>query len=538
MKNSIKVLLIEDNPADARLIKEMLSGSDDTDFILEVFNRLSKGIEYLKGHRPDVVLLDLMLPDSAGIATFEKLSAHAPYLPVIVLTGIDDEQIAIESLRSGLQDYLVKNKIDGELLTRSIRYSIERKQLEEALRKAKDSLEMRVKERTLELSGANKALHDEIVERKRIEAALRESEERLDYSLNAADLGTWDLDIDSQTAWRSMKHDQIFGYEKRLPKWDLGTMLGHVLPEDREEVERKFLKAVSGHEDWNFECRIRRADGEVRWIWKQGRCKYDEHGNAIRMAGVIKDVTGRKKVEEELKESKALAELYLDLMAHDISNMHQVALSYLGLACESIEGDGKLDGKNKEMIDKPIQTLERSARLIDNVRMLQKLKAGEYKLERIDLGRTLADVVREHSSIPGDNATLNYPAVNGCYVRANPLLKDVFVNIMGNAIKHSNGPAVIGVDVSRVNGNESSYYRVAIEDNGPGIPDDRKDEVFHRFKRGKTKARGTGLGLYIVKALVESYDGSVKVEDRVPGDHTKGCRFLVYLPVMDEENAS
>lgn len=407
IRNSITVLLIEDNPADARLIKEMLAESSPGDFKLEWFDRLSMGIEYLKDHSVDVVLLDLTLPDSTGIATFEKLFKHAPHLPIIVLTGVNDEQMAIESMRSGLQDYLIKNKVDGEMLSRSMSYSIERKRLEEALRTAHDQQEMRVKQRTLELSNANQALRDEIAE--------------------------------------------------------------------------------------------------------------------------------RKKVEQELKDSKELADLYVDLMAHDISNMHQIAMSQLSLAHEIMEEDGKLERDDKELIETPLLTLERSARLIENVRKLQKLRAGEYKMEPIDLGRLLAEVIEEYSCVPDMNVTIGYVPVQGYCVWSNLLLKDVFANIIGNAIKHSSRSASIGIGVSKVNENGNAFYCVAIEDNGPGIPDDRKEEVFHRFKRGNTKARGTGLGLYIVKTLVESYYGHVKVEDRVPGDHTKGSKFLVYLPLIDKE---
>jgi signal transduction histidine kinase len=76
---------------------------------------------------------------------------------------------------------------------------------------------------------------------------------------------------------------------------------------------------------------------------------------------------------------------------------------------------------------------------------------------------------------------------------------------------------------------------VAFEDNGNGIPDDMKEEVFHRFRRGQTNARGTGLGLYLVKSLVDGFGGYVEIENRVLGDHTKGTRFLVYLPAIEEE---
>ena len=116
---------------------------------------------------------------------------------------------------------------------------------------------------------------------------------------------------------------------------------------------------------------------------------------------------------------------------------------------------------------------------------------------------------------------------------ANPLLKDIFKNLLDNAVKHCEDPVRISVNVSRAEQNGSSYYQVAVEDNGHGVPDDKKAEIFNRLKRGETKARGTGLGLYIVKTLVEGFGGSVRVEDRVPGDHTKGARFVVMLPAVD-----
>ena len=530
--NSITVLLIEDNPADARLIKEMLKESASAGFRLEWFDRLSKGIEYLKDHSVDVVLLDLTLPDSTGIETFEKLYKHTPYLPIIVLTGVKDEQIAIESLHSGLQDYLVKNTVDGDLLTRSIRYAIERKRLENALRSANDQLEIRVKHRTLELSDANKALHEEITERKKAEVALRESEERLNYSLYAADLGAWDLNMVNQTTYRSLKHDQIFGYKTPVPKWNLKILLDHMLPEDRTEVERKFEKAVSDHEDWNFECRIRREDGEVRWIWKQGRCTYDKNGKAIRMAGIIQDITERKRVEEELKESKVQAELYLDLMGHDISNMHQIIMGQLELAKDIMDTDRKLEAVDKQLIDTSLDTLERSARLIDNVRKIQKLNHGEFNEEIIDLNSMLSDIIKEYNNIVPDKS-IKFVNIGSHSVKANRLLRDVFTNLINNSIKHTNGNIIdITIKLENARENGQNYSMVLVEDNGPGITDDMKEKIFNRLQRGKTNARGIGLGLYIVKTLVESFGGFVKVEDRVTGDHTKGAKFLVYLPII------
>lgn len=128
----IRVLLIEDNPGDVRLIKEMLAEVKNISFDLEWKDRLSTGIEKLAKGGVDIVLLDLMLPDSPrGIDTFTRVQAAAPEIPVVVLTGLDDETFAITAVRRGAQDYLVKGKVNSELLAHTIRYAIARKLGEE-----------------------------------------------------------------------------------------------------------------------------------------------------------------------------------------------------------------------------------------------------------------------------------------------------------------------------------------------------------------------------------------------------------------------
>jgi diguanylate cyclase (GGDEF)-like protein len=132
-EGSQTVLLIEDNPGDARLIKEMLVQRPAAPFDLKTVDRLSRGLEYLTAERPALVLLDLSLPDSHGLETFAKVYAQAPKIPIIVLTGNDDHALALSAVKTGAQDYLVKGKIDRELLLRAMQYSIERKRYQEEL---------------------------------------------------------------------------------------------------------------------------------------------------------------------------------------------------------------------------------------------------------------------------------------------------------------------------------------------------------------------------------------------------------------------
>lgn len=129
----IKVLLIEDNSGDARLIKEMLAKARGVNFDLECTNRLSPGLKRIGVGGIDVILSDLSLPDSQGLDTFAEVHARAPSLPIVVLSSLDDEELAVKAVQEGAQDYLVKGHVDSNLLVRSIRYAVERKQAEEQL---------------------------------------------------------------------------------------------------------------------------------------------------------------------------------------------------------------------------------------------------------------------------------------------------------------------------------------------------------------------------------------------------------------------
>ena len=127
------ILLIEDNPGDARLIELMLAEDPESPFRISCVDRLSRGLEFLTSEKPGLVLLDLSLPDSQGLDTFDKVYAHSPTVPIIVLTGNDDHVIALSAVKTGAQDYLIKGKLDRELLVRAMQYSIERKRYQEQL---------------------------------------------------------------------------------------------------------------------------------------------------------------------------------------------------------------------------------------------------------------------------------------------------------------------------------------------------------------------------------------------------------------------
>ena len=136
----------------------------------------------------------------------------------------------------------------------------------------------------------------DLTDRKQAEQTLQKSKERLALATEAADLGQWELNLIDHTAWRSLRHDQIFGYQELLPTWTYEMFLEHVVPEQRPVVDRKFKDALT-QEAWDFEAQIRRVDGEVRWIWARGRVQKDQSGRPAQMFGTVADITERKKRE-------------------------------------------------------------------------------------------------------------------------------------------------------------------------------------------------------------------------------------------------
>ena len=260
---STRVLLVEDSPDDARLIQVLLGKATDSRFAVTHEDRLAKGLAALEGNRFDVVLLDFSLPDSFGLDTFLSVHQTAPRLPVIVLTSLDDDELAAKAVLEGAQDYLVKREVDTRLLVRSIRYAIARQTADDAL---------------------------------------RDSEERFALAVQGANDGLFDWDLRADSIYFSPRWKKMLGHSEH----DIGPSprewFDRVHPDDEPTFRRKLSAHLNGEsEHFRMEHRIRSAENGWIWVLTRGLAVRGPDGAPSRMAGSQSDITARKKAEEKLQ---------------------------------------------------------------------------------------------------------------------------------------------------------------------------------------------------------------------------------------------
>lgn len=262
----LSILLVEDDPGDAGLIKYTLK-YDDQETTLDWVSSLSELADYLQQAPllPDVILLDLSLPDSSGIATVQACKRLAAGTPIVVLTGYDDAHFALEVLEMGAQDYLVKGSIDADSLKRTIRYAISRAKLEQRL-------------------------------------VL--SEERMAAAIEGGKLGVWDWLFDRNEFVFSDRWLATVGFKSDSPDLPANAeaWIERIHPEERQHFELAVERHLSG-ELPNYQCefRILHRDGHWVWLFESGHVtERDAKGNPIRMVGVQQDISERKAMEERL----------------------------------------------------------------------------------------------------------------------------------------------------------------------------------------------------------------------------------------------
>jgi PAS domain S-box-containing protein len=256
----IRIILVEDNPGDALIIEEMLKEIYDNKFELNRFQRVDDGLKHLNEDF-DIMLLDLNLPDSQGIETFNTMNKHAPELPIIILTGLIDEELAINIVSEGAQDYLVKGQIDKQLLSRSIKYSIERK---------------------------------------RIEIDLRKSEEKYRLMVEKIESGLFLINSKNEISYVNRQMADMLGYNMdELINEDVFNFI----QKKCRDVFKKHLKVNNRGISQTYEIQFLNKNGSPLWVLMSTSPLHKLTGEYIGAISIMTDITARKGMEKSIMDA-------------------------------------------------------------------------------------------------------------------------------------------------------------------------------------------------------------------------------------------
>jgi PAS domain S-box-containing protein len=395
MDEKVEILLFEDNPGDAGLIEEMLEEFADFQYEFKTVQTLNEGLSLLKENRFDIILSDLGLPDSDGIDTFLEIHARNSRIPIIILTGMNDEKIGIEAVKKGAQDYLVKGQVDGRLLKRSIQYSIERKKAEERVQNLANIVESsndaivtrsldgfitswnlgaeqiygylaeeilgkpasilmpsvleNESQKLTEMIKQGEKIHQyetsrlkkdgtiidvsmtlspvfdisgelmaisviarDITESKKAEERLHNSEERYRIVTEQTGQLIYEHDIEENKIYWAGTIKEITGYtQEELLNTGIKLWINNVHPEDQKKVWNQKIngcvhdvKNTENKKNFHLEYRFRRKDGEYIHVEDHGVCLQKGNYLTNKVLGIMKDITERKRIEEELRKSE------------------------------------------------------------------------------------------------------------------------------------------------------------------------------------------------------------------------------------------
>ncbi len=498
--NKIKILFIEDNRGEVRLIEEMLIQLRDKKLKIIHAETLREGIEIYKKKKYHLILLDLSLPDTFGLKTISSLLKEIPNIPIIVLSGTDDHLLAIEAVKLGAQDYLIKSKIDGEILQRSIYYAIERQQIKEKMKALNKTLQASEAKLTILIENAPYAiiLHD--LEGK-IKNANKEAEKLLVYT-----------------------HEELLS-SNLYDFFDI---------KDSSEIKSQILNNIKKNYLFNnIETSIKNKLNTFILVEISSAClKFD---NETLFETYLIDISERMNYEknrkfliDQLLNSLEAKSTFFASMSHDFRTPLNAIIGFSDLLLEGTFGN--LRTEQVEFLKDIRNSAEDLFRLLVNILDFSEVESGIFKLNVVNFKllpiiNDLITILRPKYKKKG--LVFNLEGIDeNTKIKADLLkFKQIIYNLFENAIKFTDKGKFIFRGIER-----TDHWEFQVSDTGEGISVEDYEIVFRGFEKNekyvKKSVSGSGLGLALTKRLIHLHNGEIWFKSEL----NKGTTFFFTIP--------
>ena len=533
----MRILLVEDNDDDALLIRESLSG---TALEIDRAERLSTALAQLTLGKFDAVLLDLSLPDAWGLETIRRLRREAAAVPIVVLTGLNDEEIAMRAVEEGAQDYLFKGQADGHLLARSLRYAIQRHRAEETLKERNRELLILQKISETILGSLDlKAVLEKILEETMVTDSFDLGNIRL------LDRSGEMLEVVAGRGYRHSEH--VLGHRAlaRTTESEQSKFGDRLFREPCIEEELQQCGGYRTLKKEGVESFIMvpvRANGEVvgtlQLASRTPRKFKPEEVNLLQTIGNQLGVAVQKAqlYEEtvrqavELERANKLQADFTAMIAHDLRSP---LMNIMGVAEVMVAGMfGSVSREQTKWLGRIQSNSQSLVDLVSDFLDVSKLESGYIDLSRETLN--LSGLIQKNLDSYRVLALDKKISIRGSVdpslpvIHADPRrLDQVLSNLISNAIKFTREDGEVEVGAALM---DAARVKVWVGDNGVGIAANEIGRLFEKYRQGgnvkHSSHRGTGLGLVICKMIVEAHGGRIWVES-VEG---KGTTFFFSLP--------
>ena len=504
-----RILIVEDDAAHSEAIGRALEAAGADGVSIRVARTLHEYGKAVADCPPDIALMDLNLPDGRAVEVLTQ-PPEAGSFPILLMTSYGNEHMAVEAIKAGALDYIVKSPEAFAAMPRTVEYALREWKL--------------------------------LQERKQAQEELREVTQRLRLATAAGHLGIWDWDIVNDVLVWNDRMFEIYGVSSNTFRMSRAIWEKCLHPDDLAMALEGTRAALSGEREYDYEFRIVLPDGTVKFIKTNAMIIRDAHGKAVRMIGMNQDITDRKHMEEQLRQSQKMEAIgqLAGGVAHDFNNILTVIYGH----CSVLQMKMGKDAPFRSDIDQIYAAAEKAANLTRSLLAFSRKQIMSPK--KVNLNEIVLNVGKLLTRIIGEDIQLK-TVCTGKPLRVfadSGQIEQVLMNLAANARDAMTNGGILTIETGSEEIDESfiqaygygaagKYVVLSVSDTGQGMDAETTKKIFEPFFTTKEVGKGTGLGLAIVYGVIKQHNGYINVYSEAG----EGTTFRVYLPQVSEEGA-